>query len=169
MNKKKTIKMIEGVFPTEIPASFISYKNDVDVELKQINSFLRNRVWKELKLVDLHHYDQDADVSSILAFLPPEYYRYYLPAFLIISMSSCEEIGLICDAVISSLCPWHDPSDIVMHEHINQKHNGFSKAQVDTIINYLVFMKSHYAFPKEDPTIDLEIIKSAIENMKSFL
>jgi hypothetical protein len=86
-----------------MPSSDRIVIDNSDAECQQVRKKFQNRHWRDLTIDDLA-YDSDA-----LFFFTPEAFRFYLPAFLSVSLTDAERADLIPDAVLSSLSSPADP------------------------------------------------------------
>ena len=66
-----------------------------------VTAFHRGKPWKEITLRHLVD-DYAGDPTACLAFMTPEGWRYYLPAYLLIALQP-DEAGAIADAVVGTL------------------------------------------------------------------
>src|SRR5215210_5462243 len=72
-----------------------------DYEGHAVTAFHRGKRWQEITL--RHLFDEYAgDASACLAFMQPEGWRYYLPAYLLMALE-WDEADVITDAVIGGL------------------------------------------------------------------
>lgn len=69
----------------------------------QVRRFLEPKDWDAISVEDLQMYQ--GDEQAILAFLTPKGFRYYLPAFLSISLQVIERSPALAGAVIFYLTP----------------------------------------------------------------
>ncbi len=74
-----------------------------DLESQQIREKLLGRHWRDLEIEDL------AGESAALSFLAPEAFRFYLPAFIRVSLTDPVRADLIPDAILSALGEPEDP------------------------------------------------------------
>ena len=90
-----------GHLPTP-PSRRIVVDND-DLECQQIREKLGGHHWRDLAIDDL------AGESDALSFLTPEAFRFYLPAFIRVSLTDPFRADLIPDAILSALGIPEDP------------------------------------------------------------
>ncbi|NOZ85134.1 MAG: hypothetical protein GXP49_02495 [Deltaproteobacteria bacterium] len=108
-------------------------------------SFFRGKTWHEITLKLLQD-EYNCDGSACLAFMSPEAFRYYLPAYMIIGVTEYEEADLIGDAAIYALSP---PQDNGLIESWSQKISVFSEKQKEIIAKFLQFMHENYEINDE--------------------
>ena len=72
-----------------------------DYEGHAVARFHRGKHWEEITLGHLRE-DYEGDATACLAFMTPEGWAYYLPAYLLVALD-WEDSGAIGDAVIGSL------------------------------------------------------------------
>jgi hypothetical protein len=65
-----------------------------------VAAFHRGKTWREITLTHLGEYEGDS--TACLAFMTPEGWRYYLPAYLLIALRP-DVAGAITDAVVGNL------------------------------------------------------------------
>ena len=90
-----------GHLPT--PPSHRIVVDNNDLECQQIRAKLGGRHWRDLTIDDL------AGESDALSFLTPEAFRFYLPAFIRVSLTDPFRADLIPDAILSALGIPEDP------------------------------------------------------------
>ena len=73
------------------------------IEAGMVKNLLSKRSWAELDAAALSAYDNQADLSAVIAFLSPEGFRYYLPSFLSFIVNQFNTYGLLIDSLISKL------------------------------------------------------------------
>jgi hypothetical protein len=66
-----------------------------------VTAFHRGKTWSKMTLRHLVD-DYAGDATACLAFMTPEGWRYYLPAYLVIALQP-DEAGAIADAVVGTL------------------------------------------------------------------
>lgn len=105
------------------------------LECNEIAAAFRGKDWRELSVEMLRYHAQS------LAFMTPEAYRFYLPAYLIAAALHYDEADIIPDAVVFNLIP---PSEDWLFHMYRQKMQGLTAAQRRAIRSWLQFLKEHH-------------------------
>lgn len=105
------------------------------LECTQVADFFRGKRWPQVTLAALRGYRGDA--SACLAFMLPEAFRYYLPAYMLIALDDCAEADVIADSALDMLTPGEQ------REYWNERAMGFSKKQREAILSFLEYLDTH--------------------------
>jgi hypothetical protein len=117
-------------------------------EWHAISAFHRGKRWQEITLRHLLH-DYPGDPTACLAFMQPEGWRYYLPAYLVIALDWVES-DAVGDAVVEALTHPQarvesftrvandlglDPDDVIAahSERFEERISGLSPAELDAV------------------------------------
>jgi hypothetical protein len=99
--------LLDEAFPDDSPPmgdKLTSHATGVGSEYDYVKAYFEGKRWKDVTLDSLRS-GYPGPASACLNFMSPEAFRYYLPAFLIITMEDPVEADAIVDTVISSLRP----------------------------------------------------------------
>jgi hypothetical protein len=147
-------RKIERTFAT-VPYpgdSDLVYDNSGDhLECSEVAEAFRGRNWKDLDLDFLRYHAQS------IFFLSPAAYRFYLPAYLLVSLRSFAEADTIPGTIIGSLTApkGQNPEDM---DFFLRTVRMFEPEQREAITAFLEFMANTHqdSFPFDEPRIALE-------------
>jgi hypothetical protein len=117
----------------------IAYGTSEDLERQQIAADFRGKSWRDVDLAFVRRY-VGAD-AACLAFMSSDAFRYFLPAFLLITIDEFESIDLVGPSTVHYLTPWHDESDEAMRTYEEQRFGAFTPAQQEAIELFLEYMR----------------------------
>jgi uncharacterized protein DUF6714 len=80
------------------------------------------------------------DEQGALSFMTPQGFRLFLPAYMLLSLSSPRDYGLLLDSVVFHLMPRFG-READLHERLNT----FSPVQLEAIRDFLVYMRDREA------------------------
>ena len=125
-----------------------------DPESEQIAAHFKKVRWEGVNFVFLQSYK--GDESAALNFMSPDAFRYYLPAFILVSLERFRDSDLVPDAVISALT-LPDRGD-PLYKYKYDRIKGFSPDQARAIRAFLEYMiKSHKNdFVSDEPRFALK-------------
>jgi hypothetical protein len=126
-----------------------------DYEGHAVTAFHRGKRWQDLTLRHLLD-DYPGDATACLAFMKPEGWRYYLPAYLLMALQ-WDEADALADAVIGALThPRTQPSSLIRVAHdlgldaekvladhterFEQRVSGLTAAERDAIRGVLLYL-----------------------------
>ncbi len=126
------------------------------LERAQVAEFFRGKRWKDVTLAALRSYRGDA--SACLAFMSPEAFRYYLPAYMLIALDDYAEADAIADSALNMLTPGE------LREYWNERAKGFSQRQRGAILSFLNYLDAHHGadYPVHGPKDALRYWASAV-------
>ena len=126
------------------------------LECAQVAEFFRGKRWKDVTLAALRSYRGDA--SACLAFMSPEAFRYYLPAYMLIALDDYAEADVIADSALNMLTPGE------LRESWNERAKGFSQRQREAILSFLNYLDTHHGadYPVHGPKDALRYWTSAV-------
>ncbi len=88
---------IERLFPSE-PVHTEKIANGSSLEHLQVEAYFKGKLWEDINLVGFSKYI--GDPSSCLSFMTPKAFKYYLPAYLSISLKDYAAADVIPEATI---------------------------------------------------------------------
>ena len=106
------------------------------LECALVAGFFRGKRWKDVTLAALRSYRGDA--SACLAFMSPQAFRYYLPAYMLIAIDDYAEADVIADSALNMLTPGE------LQEYWNERAKGFSQRQREAILSFLNCLDRHH-------------------------
>jgi len=127
MQLAEQIKRAFGEVP--YPGDDHIVQNPHDLESARVRDDLKNKHWSTLPLKTLLKH------SSALPLLTPEGVRFYLPAFLHISVVQPDEVDVIPENIISYLTPSQGTSE--SSQRLREIVNVFSPTQVTAIQEFV--------------------------------
>lgn len=108
-------------------------------EYWQVRKFLEQKDWDVITKDQLQA-DYRGDEQAMLAFLSPEGFRYYLPAFLTIGMDAIRDHPPFVDSTIFYLTP----SDQKGQKEMDiERYSSFTAAQKSAIRSWLRYVDRH--------------------------
>ncbi len=113
-------------------------------ECNQVTGFFRGKHWRDITLESLAE-EYGGDGAACLAFMTPEAYRFYLPAYMLISIDHPGTGDVLADAAVGSLAPWPDPTPR-LQAWWAERVSDFSPAQRKVIVEFLRFLRERYAW-----------------------
>lgn len=128
---------------------------DNHLEQQQVKDYFKGKKWEDITLGSLRT-EYIGDESACLYFMTEQAARYYLPAYLLISVIDYNDADVIIDSVISMLTPEeHDGSNL---ERFYSWVKGFSLEQCNVISLFLLYMAKNHSdyFFEGEPNIALE-------------
>jgi len=119
----------------------IAVKDDryPDYEGHQIAAFFKGKDWRQVTLEWLLHGNQ-VDSHAALTFMTPEGFRYYLPAFLLMSLEPYSEVD---DSVMFNLTA-PDPNDTERLNWFHSRIDGLSADERAAVIFTLRCLAEKY-------------------------
>lgn len=131
----------------------------VCLETDAIVEFFHGKQWQDITLEELQE-GYKGDASACLAFMTPEAYRFYVPAYMLIALSNYNEADVTADTAINSFIP-PDESSADMYQWWEQRVGGFPPEQRETIIAFLEYMQGAHAedYPVHSPAEALTKLK----------
>jgi hypothetical protein len=112
------------------------------LEQRQIKSFFKGRSWDKLSLHCLNS-EYIGDASACLGFMRGEAVRYYLPAFMLMSLDEYDNADLIVDSTIAALTPQEQGGKKL--QQFAAWAELFSEKQHNVIYKFLHHIKEHHA------------------------
>ena len=110
-------------------------------ERDAIRTFFKGKHWRDINLEWLNR-EYSQDPSACLGFMTPQAFRYYLPAYLLISIDNFTESDVIPEATVWKLtAPEHAGSDM---DRFMERMEGLTKKQVQAIRTFLEFWKAEH-------------------------
>jgi hypothetical protein len=112
-----------------------------DHEANLVQRYFKGLNWRDIRLSDLIR-AYPGDHSACLAFMRPQAYRYFLPAFMTISVQDYERADVLSTATVAALIP---PShDKQLRSHFLERAKLFSSDQVRAIMSFLEYMAQNH-------------------------
>ena len=105
------------------------------LECNQVKAMLRGRHWRDLSPEDL-----EGEADS-LSFLAPEGFRFFLPAFVRVSLLDFERADLVPMAVVGALTRPDDPD---RQEYFNSRLGALDARQRQALKQFLAFLRRRY-------------------------
>jgi hypothetical protein len=105
------------------------------LECNQVKALFRGRHWRDLSPEDL-----EGEADS-LSFLAPEGFRFFLPAFVRVSLLDFERADLIPMAVIGALTQPEDPD---LQEYLSSRLGTLDAGQRRVLKEFLAFLRRRY-------------------------
>jgi hypothetical protein len=106
---------------------------------QEVAEFFKGKTWRGNSVEDLR------DHHIALSLFTPEAFQYFLPAFMLASLESNDQINLLPDAIRV-----HFEFNIDHRDHFLIRLNRFSEPQRNVIIQFLRHMESKGAGSAED-------------------
>jgi hypothetical protein len=106
------------------------------LECNQVKEKFRGRHWRSLLLKDLE-FEADS-----LAFFTPEAFRFFLPAYIRVSLLNYEEADIIPMSVLGSLTRPQDPA---LSEYFKSRLGVLDNAQRGCLKNFIFFLRQCHA------------------------
>jgi hypothetical protein len=103
-------------------------------ECNQVKEFFRGRSYKDVTLAAFQDYC--GDPSACLCFMRAEAYRYYLPAYMLISIFEYNDADVIVDSLINSLTA-PEPHEAEAHERFHARMDQFTSSQRMVVRTFL--------------------------------
>lgn len=125
-----------------------------DPERDEIANYLRAKKWADLDLQSMRNRSEDMHLLSPVAF------RYYLPAYMRISVLQYEEADLLPHSVVFSLIK---PADPELAEYYLKRMSGFTSVQRSAINAFLWYLKKHHS--RDDPLHDIDSALASLEGI----
>lgn len=132
----------------------IAYGGEDHLEGQQVAEHFRGKQWSDIDLAFIRGYDEFADASACLSFMTDEAFRYYLPAFLLVTLEDFADAGLVAATTVSKLAPWRDESDEAMKSFVERRLSGFTPAQREAIGKFLEHMSDTHRDDLEGDELD---------------
>lgn len=132
-------------------------------ERDAIKTFFKGKDWRDINIEWLsHEYPQDP--SACLGFMTPQAFRYYLPAYLLVSIDNLPESDVTPETTVWALTAPETPGPDM--DRFVARMDGLTKRQAQAIKSFLEFRKAEYADDPEhrnDPIIALERYWNKVE------
>jgi hypothetical protein len=154
------LQVIEAAFSDDDPPAYdqIVSRHEFrwDFERDEIRDFLAGKHWKALTIAELKSYD--GVTSAILGFLTPAAYRYYLPAFLTVSLTDWEEADFAVEITFWRFSIKDNPK---VQDYVDDRIDALTIQQLDAVASTARALNSVYG-PIDtyaDAILDIERIK----------
>ena len=101
-DKETLVRQIEEAFDEGSPSPpnpVVEKVPYLDLECRQIAAIFQGRNWRDISHETLWVQ------SAALSFFTPEAYNYYLPAYLRAAILHYDEVDVLPDSIVYSLCP----------------------------------------------------------------
>jgi hypothetical protein len=118
-------------------SSLVVIRNEFDLERREILEAFAGKHWTTLRLGFLRYHHQS------IFFFTPAAYRFYLPAYLLVSVLSYDKAGNIPGSVVFSLTAPEEPGPDM--DRFLSRMGGFTTTQKSTIAAFLEFLLAEHS------------------------
>ena len=140
------LKQIEEAFEDASvppPDQVVDQVPYLDLERDEITATFRGRKWQDLPYDTLRH------ESAALCFFTANAYHYYLPAYLRAVISHYDDVDVLPEEIVYSLCP---PKEVESTDHYNERMATFTPHQRDALCAFLRWLETEHG--ADDPLDD---------------
>lgn len=124
-----------GGLPIPADEHLVLDNSGYHLECNQVKAKFRGRHWRDLSLADL-----EGEADS-LAFFTPEGFRFFLPAYVRISVLDFEHADLIPMSAVGSLTRPENPR---LWSYFESRFGALDGRQRGVLKEFLAFLRRHY-------------------------
>ena len=124
-------------------------KSYVSSEYSYVADYFKGKHWKDITLPRLRD-DYPGPHDACLSFMSPEAFRFYLPAYMVITINDYKEADTAGDAAMFAVTP---PADRSLVPWWQERISGFNAKQRSAIRSFLEYVDEKHAqdFPVHGP------------------
>lgn len=150
MDNLDLIRKIENAFPLmPLPKVLAGERTPYYDEYSYVEDFFLDRKWNAFSMKDLWEV-YEGDPSAIPSFMSDEALIYYLPGFLLITITDYEEADLLVDSVVNALT-------VNGNCRLNRLNQGFNSQQANAVSSFLAYMSEEHSRDFEKRGLDESI------------
>ncbi|RLJ20787.1 hypothetical protein DJ031_04565 [bacterium endosymbiont of Escarpia laminata] len=144
LNHEDLVKMITNAFSGSVyPGDDALVPHfDRDLERQRIMEFFKRKRWEDLSFQSIDSGYQ-GEGSVCLYFMTTEALRYYLPAYMVITLDEFDDAEFFADTVVRTLTPPEAGSEDF--KQFIAWAASFSQEQREAVKQYLLYMSENHA------------------------
>jgi hypothetical protein len=135
---EKLLQNIDEAFssvPTPTSDNLVYDNSEYNLECKRIKEKFNGTHWRDLSIADLQ------GQSAALSFFSPDAFRFFLPAFLRVSILDYQRSDVIPDSIVSDLSP---PKDESLCSYWAERISPLSDMQKQVLREFIIFLRDEH-------------------------